>query len=74
MANQPIVVSLKVSKVTVVVSSGSDKVILMLEEETPYPEAKWPGSATIDARQGYGAEWCRKVLNIEPEVIDTRLK
>jgi hypothetical protein len=65
--------TLKVSKITVVLHGGTDKISLYLDTPTTFPEMQYPACATIEARHGYGVEWVRTVLGKEPdEVIDAR--
>lgn len=42
----------------------------------PYLPTAFPGMGDypvhfrVDARQGYGTEWCRQVLGVEPEIVE----
>lgn len=47
----------------------TDQISFQIDAETPFPEMECEPTVTIQARQGYGAEWCRNVLGIDPEVI-----
>ncbi len=63
---------LNVTKITVLIQGGTDKITLYFNAPSPFPEMKYPANAVIEARQGYGVEWCRTVLGREPdEIIDT---
>lgn len=62
-------ITLKVKKVTVVVRSGPDHISIELDAPTPFPTVGYEPSAVIETAHGYGAQWCREVLGIEPEVI-----
>jgi hypothetical protein len=62
--------TLKVKRAVVVVNIGVDRISLELDLPTPFPEMKYEASALIEARHGYGEQWCREVLGMEPEVID----
>lgn len=65
-------IMLRVIKATVLLTNGTDKICLTLNTPTPFPEMGYPATATIDTRCGYGEEWCKTVLGIEPEVINTK--
>ena len=66
-------VTLDIKRVTVLITnSGPDKIGLELNAPTPFPEMNYGASADIHARHGYGVEWCRKALGVEPEIIDAR--
>jgi len=66
----PCTVALMCQTVQVLVGrSGTDKVILSLCGSKPFPLMGYDGTATIDVQAGYGVEWCRTVLGVEPEVI-----
>ena len=62
---------LKVLKAVVIQSGGTDKITLHLDAPTPFPEMDYEAIAHVEARQGYGPEWCRTVLGVDPEVIKT---
>ncbi len=61
---------LRFDKVTVVVSDAEDQVFLNLVAPTPYPALNYPASATVKTAHGYGVQWVREALGVEPEVID----
>lgn len=61
--------TLKVKRATVITSDGTDKVQLSLEAPSPFPEMRYAPYAVVEARQGYGVEWCKTVLGINPDVI-----
>ena len=66
-------ITLNVKQVEVIIqNSGTDRVSIELEGETPFPELGYPGYANVEVRHGYGVEWCRKALGVEPKVIDAR--
>ena len=48
---------------------GTDQISLYLEAPTPFPEMGYEPSLKMEARKGYGVEYCRVVFGIEPEVI-----
>ena len=63
-------VTLKVVKATLVTYNHLDTLYLEIEAPTTFPEIGGPPQVQIQAREGYGAEWCRQVLKLDPEVID----
>jgi hypothetical protein len=64
-------VTLKARKVVLVVSKdGTDRLNIQLDMPTPFPEMKYPGTFTLEVRKGYGTQWCRENLGIEPEILD----
>ena len=62
---------LNVTKAVVIYTSGTDTIIMWLDTPSPFPfpELATPVTVTLEARKGYGVEWCRTVLGIEPQVI-----
>ena len=65
----------KITKITVIVTDGTDKISLYLDAPSAFPEMGYPACANVEARHGYGVEWCRKTLGRDPdEVIETRRK
>jgi hypothetical protein len=63
-------IQLEVKKVVVLSGvSGSDEIHLTLDGPTPYPVIGDEGVATIITARGYGLQWCREVLKVEPEVL-----
>jgi hypothetical protein len=66
-------ITLDVKRVTVLISTGTDKIDLELNAPTSFPEMGYPASAGIEARHGYGVEWCKTVLGVDPEIIDARV-
>jgi hypothetical protein len=65
-------INLNVKKVTVMTGlHGPDQVDLLLDMPPAFPECGYDGVASIKTRQGYGIQWCRENLGIEPEVIRT---
>ncbi len=51
---------------------GQDQIILILDLPTAFPEMQYEASATMYARKGYGATYCREVLKVEPEMVETK--
>lgn len=64
---------LRVKKITVLVNRpGTDEVDIVLDAPSPFPgpDMDYDAHATISVRKGFGIEWCKKVLGVDPEVID----
>jgi hypothetical protein len=58
------------TRVTVLVGlPGTDEVDIVLAMPSPFPECGYEGHASIKVRKGYGIQWCRENLHVEPEVI-----
>ena len=65
------IIEIKVRKVSVLIKSGTDSVSIFPEWETPFPDMGYPPVLTMEVKKGYGIEYCRRVIGIEPEVIET---
>ena len=67
-----------VNRVTIIRGSGSDKIIMIVDGSSPFPEmdAKNPGShppsLQIDCREGYAEEWLATVGITEFQLIDRK--
>lgn len=61
-------ITFKVKKVMVIIRRGTDHISLELDAPTPFPAMKYEASAVIEAAHGYGEQWCREVLGMDPEV------
>jgi hypothetical protein len=61
--------NLKVKKAVVLLSPGTDIILLTLDEATSFPEMKYPPVFKMEARHGYGVEYCQKVLKLKPRII-----
>jgi hypothetical protein len=62
-------ITLEIKSATVAISSGTDHISLMVDLPTTFPELKYPTFIKIDARHGYGEQYCKEILGIEPKVI-----
>jgi hypothetical protein len=61
---------LKVKKATVYTGLGPDKVILILDAKQSFPSfSDSEPKATIETAAGYGRDWVRSQLGIEPQLI-----
>lgn len=65
-------IELKVKSCTLILSSATDKIVLNVELPTAFPEMKYDCSFSTDARHGYGEQWCKEVLGLTPNIINTR--
>lgn len=67
-------ITFKVKRVIVMTNlPGTDKVSLTLDGPSPFPTMGYEGHADIEVRAGYGVEWCRTALGVEPdEIIDCK--
>lgn len=64
-------ISFNVTKAQVVINNhGTDLICLQVDAPTTYPEMKYPTTLTINARHGYGEQWCKEVFDITPEIIN----
>jgi len=60
-----------IENVQILVTNGTDIILLKLGLPSPFPNLGDPGFLEIKTAHGYAEEYCRDVLNIEPdEVID----
>lgn len=65
--------NLNVKSITVLLTDGTDIITLHLDAESAFPEMKYNPTMKMEARQGYGVEYCKKIFNIEPEVKNVRV-
>ena len=47
----------------------ADDIIITLDGPTTFPKLNYPLSITVQARRGFGAQWVRDNLAIEPIVV-----
>jgi hypothetical protein len=53
--------------------TGTDKVGLNLDAESPFPEMGYPACATVECRHGYGLAWAEKHFpGVHIEVLDAK--
>jgi hypothetical protein len=65
-------ITLYFSRVVVLLTEGTDQIHIKLNSPTPFPVMGYEASAKIECAAGYGAEWCKLALGVDPdEVIDT---
>lgn len=64
-------ITLKIKKVMVLSGiGGTDKISLTLDvPESAFPEMGYETYAEISTRHGYGEEYCRRVLGLEPDEV-----
>ena len=69
-----------VKRAMVLLTEGTDKIIIDIDAETAFPKSLSspsgcdPPYVTMDAQADYGAKWVQSVLGLEPEVINTRME
>jgi len=49
---------------------GPDTIFLYPEIESPYQDKRVSAVCEMRVQNGYGVEYCMKVLGLEPDVID----
>lgn len=62
--------TIKIYNVTIVSGSGEDTILFDIESKTAHPECGYVPNGKIYARKGYGVQWCRENLGVEPRVIN----
>ena len=63
---------IKIRAITILLTDGTDRISFKTELPTPYPEMKYPADLRMDARRGYGEQYCRENFpGIPIEIIDT---
>ncbi len=62
-------VSMRITKATVVLTTGTDMVCLDVDLPTPFPEMGYPATMCVHTRYNYGKTWCESALGITPEVV-----
>lgn len=69
---------IKILEATVLLTDGADDIVLKTSLPCPYVREFLPSQPPLDFRfsatYDTGIEYCRKNLNIEPEVINIRRK
>jgi len=63
--------SLEIARVAVLTGDGADRILLHISAPSPFPAMKDEPVAEIQASRGYGETWCRNVLGVVPELIQT---
>lgn len=61
---------IKIKSVNLLITSGTDIINIILDEETSFPAMKYDTIMKIECQKGYGEEYCKKVLGLIPNVID----
>jgi len=62
--------NLKIKKVDLLITKGTDIISIVLDEESSFPIMKYDTVMKIECQKGYGEEYCKKVLGIIPKIID----
>jgi hypothetical protein len=64
--------TLKIKEIFIIPTMGTDKINIELEDApSAFPEMKYPVTMVIEARKGYGTDWCEKMFGITPRIINT---
>ena len=63
-------ITLDITSAMVVVGCGTDLISLGVDLPTAFPEMKYPTYISISARHGYGEQYCKEILGIEPKVVN----
>ncbi len=67
-------INFKVKKIIVITGGGTDEIHIYPDLKTTFPEMRYSPIMKMEARQGYGIEYCVKNFDINPEVINLRLR
>jgi hypothetical protein len=62
--------NVKIKKVNLLITSGTDIINITLDEESSFPTMKYDVILKIECQKGYGEEYCKKILRLTPNVID----
>ena len=63
------VLDFKIISVVIVTGHGADKLSIKVEAPTSFPKLGYETFLNTDAQKGYGVQWCREVLGVEPRVV-----
>lgn len=62
----------KIESITILLTEGTDRISFKTNLPTPYPEMQYPADLSMQARKGYGAQYCAENFPGVPiEIIDT---
>ena len=62
----------KIKRVDLLITSGTDFINIILDEESSFPIMKYDTVMKIECQKGYGEEYCKKILGVTPNVKDVR--
>lgn len=64
-------ISVKINKVVVLRRrNATDLIYLTIDAPTPFPNMKYEAKFSGEAQHGYGVEWVKSTLGVDPEIID----
>jgi len=63
---------LKVKRVDLLITSGTDIINIILDEEPSFPIMKYDAVMKIECQKGYGEEYCKNILKVIPNIKDVR--
>lgn len=65
---------IKIKNIKIVLSENTDTIFIYPDLPTTFPEMKYEASLKLDARKGYGKEYCRNNFPGVPlEIINTKI-
>lgn len=63
--------NVEITRAVVLTGRGTDKIQLKMVGPSPFPaEVQNYGVITIETTKGWGENYCRDVLGLEPEIIE----
>lgn len=63
---------IKIKKVQLLKNNGTDLIHITIDGASAFPVMKYDTVMKIECQQGYGEEYCRTELGLEPEILDVR--
>jgi hypothetical protein len=65
-------INLQAKSVRVILTKGMDVILIDLDMPTTFPTMDYVSSVEIKTEYDCGVEWCRKNLNVNAQVINSR--
>ena len=62
--------SVKVKAVKLLITHGTDLIQITLDEKSSFPMMGYETVMKVECQKGFGLEYCKDVLGIEPEILD----
>lgn len=62
--------NLRITKAVVITGSGPDRISLELDCPTTFPNMGYEPYASLEAQKGFGVQWVKENIGLEPEVIN----
>lgn len=60
----------KIKKVDLLITTGTDLICIILDEESAFPILKYDTTIKIECQKGYGETYCKNILKIIPNIIN----